>query len=191
MLPSPNLWYVWILDGGQPCLDPEAVWISKSDDEDLNECGLFIEQRLVANKKGLEASIRPIYPQATIKQIVYGLGSAVMEFPSIIVSNPSDDTPWRFAPFGSEADFNLQIAVIIQRMDEQTELAAATRLTRAVQRILSQPANLEITLPCGSMLVNARTQAASISERQLADRWLSIGILNWSAMTLYLDRGDH
>jgi len=58
---------------GQPCLDPEAVWISKSDDEDLNECGLFIEQRLVANRR-VGSFNSPIYPQLH-QTIVYDWGA--------------------------------------------------------------------------------------------------------------------
>jgi hypothetical protein len=51
---------------------PSSVVGVVSQDEDINEIGKQLQQILLDNRKGLEAAMRTVYTQATIKTISWG-----------------------------------------------------------------------------------------------------------------------
>lgn len=178
-LPFGGLWYIWWFEGGLPAPAPEAVWLSGSDGMDLDEAGHAVRDALWANKRGIEKAVIDLYPNLTIKSMVYGSATSLREFPAIVISKPDMHFDRIATDWTSLYEYSLSITVVLLHQSEQSEIDTATRIMRAAMTILSSPYYETITLPSGLMVVSCQCAEGSATVVDLGTRYASLASFGW------------
>jgi hypothetical protein len=185
-LPNPGLWYVWAFDSSGVVAEPGAVWASSSNISELEAVGLKIRDILRDNKKGIEAILRTVYPDSTLKCIHYGSAVLVDDFPAILVRDPRDDVEWAFFPYGEIHTYRFTIFCLVIHPDEQTEMDFATQFGEAVKFILRQPHYVTITLDSGVVIDNCQVSDIRVDDTDLGGDAAhgAVASLSWSGVAI-------
>jgi len=101
-LGNPGCWFVWVQDGDGESVTPAAVWIGGIDSI-LNDIGTKLRDILWSLAPGIEAALRKIYPDVTLKQACFGYDQQADQYPAIVVWKPSADYTWTTAPYGNSS----------------------------------------------------------------------------------------
>jgi hypothetical protein len=159
-----------------------AVWIGQVNDPVADEIGYYLRDLLTTNIRGIEAILQGRYPKATVKQIIYGFGGNVEDYPAITVVKPRWSWTWLAFPFSKRYTYSATIACWVLHTTEQTEISYATRFAEACMEILSLPAYNKVTLPSGRKLFNVLVQSGEADETYRDDnKFEALSSLVWSA----------
>ena len=178
--PFTYLWFVTANDTHGPST-AKPVWL-KNIATFLDECGMWVQNRIKMYLPAIQAGIAGTFPNTTIKQVLYGFAAQVVSFPSIVVSQPSASLNWIGTPFLAENTMSAVIAVDNQANTEITEIRMVTQIAQLIAWILNQPSNLWFTLPSGIRCYEGAAAAYRGEQMMLENgRFPAAGTVSWSA----------
>jgi hypothetical protein len=185
-LPAPVLWYIWGQDSGG-LTGPVPVWVSTSNNLDMELCGKKVRDLLEANRAAIEAKIKVHNPDETLKKIAWGSALGIDDFPSIIVVRPKEDPKYAFFAYGSEIDYTVEVFALVLHQDKLSALTLAADMIAACMSILRQPAYSTVTLDSGLPLNVTVNQGTADDEQLDENKWAATGSLVWSGNGLTQD----
>ena len=187
-VPHPSLWYIWASDTNGVVDAPGCGWAGLSDNPDLDLIGQFLTQTLRDNQPALNIALASYLPGLSLKQIVYGGGTGVTDFPCIMVVKPHEDPEWAAMPFVRRISFRFEIMLTILHQDKAPMLPAMSRFLARVMEILNQPAYEGPTLESGTALAFCQCQDGEGDEVQYDDnKFAAVGSLVWSGSAMLQD----
>lgn len=190
-VPYPALWYVWAADGNGLTEEPVAVEVGPTDGQDLSDLGKALRDLLWDNKLGLEIPLRHRDPNWTLKQVVFGSGYDLEDYPSILVMRPVRRSEYIAAPYVRQHTFSVMIACVMLREDEQSDLPSMSEWMAMVDTVLSQPAYDHIVLPSGMIVDFGYIRQSQVTEEVVGDgqKFVCIGTLEWGGVGDTVDSG--
>lgn len=186
--PPAPLWFVWLVDDGEQASDHEAIWLY--DASVTAGIGNKLRDILLANQKGIEALMRLIQPDITIKQIVYGHQTDVTEFPAILINEGNVRPDYFGVGFLSQYVHSFKIECIVVSEGERSRSELATRMGEATWRILRSPHYDSFLIDGIEVNLGMVSDAGYTESRTEGGKLTSYAMLQWSGNTAGIDAGE-
>ena len=187
-VPHPSLWYVWAYDDIGTVDVPGCNWAGLSDNPDLDLIGMKLWDILRSNQPALNLCLASYLPSLSLKQIIYGSGPSVSDFPCIMIVKPHQDAEWTAMPYCRRISFRFEIMLTILHQDKAPMLPAIARFLSRVMEILNQPGYEDLLLESGTRLAFCQCQDGEGDEVQYDDnKFAAVGSLVWSGTAMLQD----
>lgn len=191
----PGIWYVWANDEAGFSLDRDevgnplyAACFVGANDTVADEIGQELQSWLWLNKQGIECVLRERYPKTTLKQVQYGFGGNIVNYPSIVIANPRWSFRWAAFPLVREWTYTFTIACLVAHAQEQSELPLAVKLSEAAGLVLNNPFHLRFSLPSGIEIYNSGAMSGDSDEFPMDDTtFVAAGSVVWTGQALLQD----
>ncbi len=158
-----------------------AAWIGNTREDELTDVMKQLRWRLQDNAVGIEARLRAIEPEITLKQIIWGMEEALETYPSMEIDQVALSEPYEGTNRFRIASVKADIFGYIVHQAPTVEAELITAFGRAVQRILNQEAYEQMTLLGGQLLVSCQAQDLGFDNNIWnGTRFVSSFNLSWS-----------
>jgi hypothetical protein len=185
-----TLWYVWAVDSDGPSPSFAAVWIGLVNSSEMIATAEAVTGILTSHKAGIEAALNNILPKCTLKHIVFGDPSQIIDMPGILVTRPTEKFKYSGLAGQSLRDYALEIDFIFRTQDEVNLLPAATEMSSRIMQILNIPDYTNITISTGTPLAFCVANQGDADKEQIAEQeWIAAGSVLWSGEAYWVDMG--
>ncbi len=158
-----------------------AAWIGKTTEDELTDIMKRLRRRIVDNKVGIEARLREIEPNITLKQIVWGMGEKIESYPSIEINQAALRETYEGTDYFRLVSAEAQLFGYIVHQIPTIEAELVSAFGRAVQKILNQKSYEQMTLANGQVLTRCQAQNLAFDNNIWdGQRFVSSWSLDWS-----------
>lgn len=158
---APELVYITAVDAEGPSVYRDgdgylcgqaAAWIGRTREDELTDVMKQLRRRIEDNRAGIEARLRAIEPNITVKQIIWGMGEKLETYPAIEINQVGLSEPYEGTNRFRIAQVRAEIFGYIVHQVPTVEAELITAFGRAVQKILNQEAYEQMVLLGGQVL---------------------------------------
>lgn len=166
-------------DGIGNLIGQASAWVGHTREDELTDVMKALWRRIVDNKNGIESRLRAIEPSITLKQIIWGMGERIDNYPAIEINQVALSEPYEGAHRFRIAKVEAELFGYIVHQVPTIESELVTAFGRAVQRILNQEAYEQMDLVGGHSLAMCMAETLSF-DNNVWDGGLKRFVSSWS-----------